>query len=63
MLLASRYQPSYTTIKEYVYNSIKYSFLDEENKQIKLAQLDRQFERFEEEMSELYGEISGSDKH
>lgn len=59
MLLASRYQPAYARIKEYVYNSIKHSFLDEENKQIKIAQLDREFEEFEQEMSQFYGQMSG----
>lgn len=58
MLLASRYQPAYARIKEYVYNSIEYSFLDKRNKQKKLTQLNREFERFEQEMAQFYSEMS-----
>ncbi len=54
MLLASRYHPSYARIKEYAYNSIKYSFLSQKDKTSASKVLDKKFSEFEEEMSELY---------
>ncbi|WP_020586947.1 adenosine deaminase [Desulfobacter curvatus] len=51
VLLAARYKPSYKTVKEYVYNSIKYSFLSERNKDLLTHFLDVRFEKFEAEMS------------
>ena len=54
VLLASRYKPAYQKIKEYVYNSIHYSFMSEEDKAINLERLDRKFEVFESEMAALY---------
>ena len=60
MLLASRYQPPYETIKQYVYNSIEYAFLSEDDKKLKLAQLDREFEQFEHEMAQLYSAFTSS---
>lgn len=51
VLLASRYHPSYTTIKKYVYNSIDYSFLSSEDKALARAQLDKKFVTFEREMN------------
>ncbi|MFB1007464.1 MAG: hypothetical protein QMB85_00105, partial [Sulfurospirillum sp.] len=53
VLLASRYHPSYKTIKTYVYNSIDYSFLAPAEKAKIRAQLDKKFEVFEKEMSLL----------
>ncbi|WP_067178237.1 adenosine deaminase [Sulfurospirillum sp. UCH001] len=53
VLLASRYHPSYKTIKTYVYNSIDYSFLAPAEKTKIRAQLDKKFEVFEKEMSLL----------
>lgn len=53
MLLASRYHPSYPRIKEYVYNSIKYSFLSEPDKLAANRLLDRKFSEFEREMAAL----------
>ena len=53
VLLASRYHPSYKTIKTYVYNSIDYSFLTPAEKAKIRAQLDKKFEVFEKEMSLL----------
>ena len=61
MLLASRYRPAYETIKEYVYNSIEYAFLREDDKKVKRAQLDREFEQFEQEMSRLYSALKSVD--
>lgn len=53
VLLASRYHPSYMTLKTYVYNSIDYSFLSPEDKVKVRAQLDKKFMVFEREMSAL----------
>jgi adenosine deaminase/adenosine deaminase CECR1 len=53
VLLASRYHPSYKTIKTYVYNSIDYSFLTPAEKAKIRDQLDKKFEVFEKEMSLL----------
>jgi adenosine deaminase/adenosine deaminase CECR1 len=52
-LLASRYHPSYAKIKEYVYNSIKYSFLPQGEKASAKNVLDRRFAEFEMEMAGL----------
>ncbi|PCK07772.1 MAG: adenosine deaminase [Alteromonadaceae bacterium] len=54
VLLASRYRPDYETVKKYVYNSIEYSFLSEEDKQRNKNRLDVKFSLFEQEMAELY---------
>jgi adenosine deaminase/adenosine deaminase CECR1 len=54
MLLASRYHPSYARIKEYVYNSIKYSFLSLDDKTSADKVLDRKFFEFEREMAGFY---------
>ncbi|WP_333804863.1 hypothetical protein [Sulfurospirillum sp.] len=53
VLLASRYHPSYETIKEYVYNSINYSFLTKKEKDALKKQLAQKFLAFEKEMSAL----------
>jgi adenosine deaminase len=53
VLLASRYHPSYATIKTYVYNSIDYSFLTPTEKAKVKLQLDQKFMVFEKEMSVL----------
>ena len=53
VLLASRYHPSYATIKTYVYNSIDYSFLTPPEKAEVRAKLDKKFKVFEREMSEF----------
>jgi adenosine deaminase/adenosine deaminase CECR1 len=53
MLLASRYHPSYEKIKEYVYNSIKYSFLTPQDKSSAQNVLDKKFTEFEKEMAGL----------
>jgi len=51
VLLAARYKPSYKTVKEYVYNSLKYSFLPEQDKDLLTSSLDVRFEKFEAEVS------------
>ena len=53
MKLATRYHPSYQRIKEYVYNSIKYSFLEQSEKELLTKDLDRRFISFEREMAEF----------
>jgi adenosine deaminase len=57
MLLATRYQPSYKRIKEYVYNSIEYSFLPLEEKARLKKQLDHKFAVFERKMANLYKKL------
>lgn len=52
VLLAVRYKPGYKTIKKYVYNSIKYSFLSENDKKILTKALDGRFEKFEAETAQ-----------
>jgi adenosine deaminase/adenosine deaminase CECR1 len=56
VLLATRYKPSYRTVKKYVYNSIKYSFLPESDKKLLTNSLDVRFEKFEAEMAK-YSDI------
>ncbi|WP_157473212.1 adenosine deaminase [Lentisphaera araneosa] len=53
LLLASRYQPSYKKIKEYVFNSVKYSFLNEEEKRELHKRVLVKFSKFERDMAEL----------
>ncbi len=57
MLLATRYHPSYERIKSYVYNSIQYSFLNEEEKRSLKKDLDERFITFESKMAAFYREI------
>lgn len=58
LLLATRYAPTYDKIKEYVYNSIDYSFLDENDKLLARHQLDSQFEVFERKMAAFHKELT-----
>ncbi|MDR5591133.1 adenosine deaminase [Christiangramia sp. SM2212] len=54
VLLRHRYELSYMDIKELVYNSIKYSLIEEEDiKQKLLDKLDRDFDEFEKKIPEL----------
>ena len=57
VLLASRYKPSYKTVKKYAYNSIKYSFLSEGDKETLIKSLDDRFEKFESEMVKYSDQI------
>ena len=52
VLLAKRYKPSYKTVKKYVYNSIKYSFLSANEKILLTNSLDARFDKFEAEMAQ-----------
>jgi len=54
LLLASRYRPSYATIKQYVYNSIRYAFLTKDEMRLLTARLDEKFAQFEADMANLY---------
>ncbi|WP_341756157.1 MULTISPECIES: adenosine deaminase family protein [unclassified Candidatus Tisiphia] len=51
LLFISRYKPSYDQLKQVVYNSIKYSFLTEEEKKKQLNLLDKKFVLFEESIA------------
>lgn len=51
--LATRYQPTYDKIKEYVYNSIKYSFMSDADKAENISRLDKKFAEFEANMAQL----------
>lgn len=53
VLLSSRYQPTYSEIKMYVYNSINYSFLCDKEKQKTKKLLDEKFNNFESKMANL----------
>lgn len=52
-LFTSRYQPSYAVLKQTVYNSIHYSFLNSAEKTQQLRQLDQRFIQFEAAAAEL----------
>ncbi|MGV8056448.1 MAG: adenosine deaminase [Smithellaceae bacterium] len=52
VLLATRYKPSYKTVKKYVYNSIKYSFLLGNEKALLIKSLDDRFDKFEAGMAQ-----------
>ncbi len=58
MILATRYHPSYKRIKEYVYNSIKYAFLEKKEKEYLMKDLDKRFLSFEKEMANFYKDLS-----
>ncbi|MFL6658009.1 MAG: adenosine deaminase [Massilia sp.] len=53
MLFASRYKPSYAEIKKASYNSLRYAFLAEADKQRLTHQLDARFAIFESNMAKL----------
>jgi adenosine deaminase len=47
VLFASRYKPDYAELKKASYNSLRYSFLPQKEKQRLVRQLDQRFARFE----------------
>ncbi|TAJ10132.1 adenosine deaminase [Marinilabiliaceae bacterium JC017] len=51
--LASRYDFSYSEIKAFVYNSINYSFMTDEEKEIQLKLLNQKFDAFETTVANL----------
>lgn len=53
LLYASRYRPSYDELKELVYNSIRFSFLTDAEKEEELTRLDRRFALFEAKIAAL----------
>ena len=53
LLFVSRYKPSYRELKEVVFNSIRYSFLSDRDKEAELASLDKRFEKFEAAVAKL----------
>lgn len=53
LLYTSRYRPSYTQLKQTVYNSIRYSFLPDVEKQDELHKLDKRFAEFEARVARL----------
>jgi adenosine deaminase/adenosine deaminase CECR1 len=58
LILATRYKPSYGQIKQYVYNSIKYSFLSEQDKIMVSKRIEKSFLSFEKDMAALYDRLS-----
>jgi adenosine deaminase/adenosine deaminase CECR1 len=68
LLYASRYKPSYGELKSVVYNSIRYSFLSENEKRQELLKLDKRFASFEERIagiarSRRVGDADSGRKH
>lgn len=53
VLFASRYQPSYAEVKKASYNSIRYAFLPQSEKDRLTRQLDQRFAKFEAEVASL----------
>ncbi len=53
LLFTSRYKPSYKELKETVYNSIRYSFLSEDDKRSELQELDKRFTAFEAKVADI----------
>jgi adenosine deaminase/adenosine deaminase CECR1 len=53
VLFASRYKPSYAEVKKASYNSIRYSFLPDSDKQRLTRLLDARFARFESDVAAL----------
>lgn len=58
LLLSTRYKPPYKKIKQYVYNSIQYSFLSKHQKAVVTKRLDDSFILFEKDMANLYDRLS-----
>jgi hypothetical protein len=58
LLFVSRYKPSYDTLKQVVYNSIRYAFLSPEEKKLQFKQLDRRFAQFEAATAKLSTDTS-----
>ena len=58
VLLSTRYKPSYKKLKQYIYNSIQYSFLSKDKKAIVTKRVDNSFILFEKDMANLYDRLS-----
>jgi adenosine deaminase/adenosine deaminase CECR1 len=57
-LFVSRYKPSYKELKEVIFNSIRYSFLRDEEKAAELKLLNRRFDTFEAAIEKLSRTVS-----
>ena len=53
VLYASRYRPTYDMLKETVFNSIRYSFLSDAEKETELRRLEQRFAGFEAKVKDL----------
>ncbi|MFL6709635.1 MAG: adenosine deaminase [Massilia sp.] len=60
MLFASRYRPDYAEVKRLSYDSVRYAFLPEAQKQRLSRQLDLRFSRFEADMAAFSAASAGS---
>lgn len=54
-LFVSRYKPAYSELKEIIFNSIRYSFLSDEEKASELLSLAMRFSNFEADVARLTG--------
>jgi adenosine deaminase/adenosine deaminase CECR1 len=61
-LFVSRYKPSYNELKEIVFNSIRYSFLRDEEKGAELTALGMRFNKFEADVEKLTKIYEQTDK-
>lgn len=57
VLLATRYKPSYATVKEYVFNSVRYAFLPEDKKAQLMNSVQQRFDSFEAKMADYTGKL------
>ncbi len=62
LLFVSRYKPGYAQLKETVYNSIRYSFLSDNDKKLQIKQLDERFAHFEAATAKLAAEAGLPEK-
>lgn len=62
-LFVSRYKPTYKELKEIVFNSIRYSFLSDEEKGEELKSLAMRFNKFEADVEKLTGIIKSRKEH
>ncbi len=63
LTLVSRYHPTYARVKQYVYNSIKYSFLNKKEKIRLQKDLNIRFQIFEKKIAILYNYLKKSNKN
>lgn len=61
LMFSDRYKPSYTEVKTLVYNSIRYSFLNDSDKQTHLNDLDARFIVFEQKMADIANVVNHAD--
>ncbi|CAF3000964.1 unnamed protein product [Rotaria sp. Silwood2] len=58
LMFSDRYKPSYAELKELVYNSIRFAFLSDSEKQQQLNKLDARFLDFEEMIANVVSTLS-----